>query len=80
MSKRRKLLLRLKNNPHDALFEDIRKLLEYSGFFLERTVGSHHIFKRGSVIFVVPRHNNRVKSVYVRRAIQIIENQESGNE
>lgn len=34
--------------------------------------GSHHIFKRSGVTFVVPVHGNRVKSVYVKRLIELI--------
>jgi len=77
MSKRRKLVARLYNNPYDATFADVRALLEAFGFVLDRTTGSHHIFERGGAIFVLPVHNNRVKSVYVRRALQIIEQLEN---
>ena len=73
MSRKEKLLQRLKNNPYDATFADIQKMLEDEGFQLDRVSGSHHVFKRDEVIFVVPVHKNRVKSVYVKRAIAIIE-------
>ena len=73
MSSKEKLLQRLKNNPYDATFADIQKMLEDEGFQLDRVSGSHHVFKRDDVIFVVPVHKNRVKSVYVKRAIAIIE-------
>jgi predicted RNA binding protein YcfA (HicA-like mRNA interferase family) len=42
-------------------------------FVLERISGSHHIFKRGEVTFVIPVHKNKVKSVYVKRVVEIIE-------
>lgn len=73
MSRKEKLLERLKNNPNDATFADIRAMLEQEGFQLDRVSGSHHVFKREDVIFVVPVHKNRVKSVYVKRAVAIIE-------
>lgn len=71
--KRLKLLKRLKNNPGGATFDDIRRLLWHEGFRLDRITGSHHIFKKSDVIFVIPVHANRVKSVYVKRVIKLIE-------
>lgn len=73
MAKRERLLDAVKRAPHNVTFAKLRKLLEQEGFFLERIGGSHHNFRRGSTIFVVPVHNNRVKIVYVKRAIEIIE-------
>ncbi|WP_035994640.1 type II toxin-antitoxin system HicA family toxin [Leptolyngbya sp. KIOST-1] len=63
MTKRDKLRERLKNNPANARFSDIRKLLEYEGFTLDRVTGSHHIFLKDDITFVVPVHNNKVKTV-----------------
>jgi predicted RNA binding protein YcfA (HicA-like mRNA interferase family) len=68
-----KLLERLKNNSKGATFSDIRTLLSQEGFELDRVTGSHHVFKRPGVTFVVPVHSNRVKSVYVKRLIELIE-------
>jgi len=66
MSKKDKLLELLKNSPNNVTFGDIRKLLELEGFDLDRITGSHHIFKRDEIVLVIPVHNNRVKSVYVK--------------
>lgn len=76
MSKREKIRERLKNNPENAKFSDIRKLLEQEGFFLDRITGSHHIFKKDETTFVVPVHNNKVKTIYVKRVIELIEQTE----
>ncbi len=73
MSKREKLRERLKNNPNNATFSEIRKLLEQEGFVLDRITGSHHIFTKGEVTFVIPVHNKKVKSIYVKRVIELIE-------
>ena len=73
MSKRTKLFAKLKNNPKDATFAQIEKLLVGEGFVLDRISGSHHTFKKGTTIFVLPVHKNRVKTVYVKRVIEIIE-------
>ncbi|WP_301951412.1 type II toxin-antitoxin system HicA family toxin [Microcystis aeruginosa] len=48
------------------------KLLELEGFSLDRITGSHHIFKRNDIILVIPVHNKKVKSVYIRRVLKII--------
>jgi predicted RNA binding protein YcfA (HicA-like mRNA interferase family) len=68
-----KLLTRLKNNPSGATFDDIRRLLLHEGFRIDRITGSHHIFRKSDVIFVIPVHANRVKSVYVKRVIKLVE-------
>ncbi len=77
MSKREKLLELLKNSPNNVTFGDIRKLLELEGFDLDRITGSHHIFKRDEIVLVIPVHNNRVKSVYVKRVVELIEGEQS---
>lgn len=73
---RRKLFERLKKNPKGATFDDLRRLLLQEGFKLDRVTGSHHIFKRPGITFVIPVHKNRVKSVYVKRVVQLIEEAE----
>ena len=73
MSKRKKLFDKLKNNPKNASFSDISRLLEQEGFVLDRITGSHHVFTKSDTTFVVPVHKNRVKTIYVKRVIEIIE-------
>ena len=77
MTKAGKLFEKLKNNPAGATFSQIEKLLLGEDFILDRVAGSHHVFKKGSVTFVIPVHKNRVKIVYVKRVIEIIEGQKS---
>ena len=72
MSRREKLLQKIRQAPNDVTFSDLRKLLESEDFFLDRITGSHHVFRRGDTVFVVPMHQNRVKTVYVKRALEII--------
>ena len=71
--RKQKLLTRLKNAPSGATFDDIRSLLFEEGFWLDRVTGSHHIFTNDDVTFVIPVHANRVKSVYVKRVIKLVE-------
>jgi Predicted periplasmic or secreted lipoprotein len=73
MSKREKLLESIRNSPNNVTFAQVRRLLENSGFSLDRISGSHHVFRRDDTIFAIPVHNNRVKIVYVKRVIEIIE-------
>lgn len=73
MAKRTKLFERIKNNPNDVTFAQIEHLLLREGFLLERTAGSHHVFVRGNISFVIPKHGKRVKSVYVKRVIELLE-------
>ncbi|MEM8639847.1 MAG: type II toxin-antitoxin system HicA family toxin [Cyanobacteria bacterium P01_G01_bin.54] len=73
MTKRDKLRKRLRNNPNNVTFDQIRTLLEQEDFKLVRISGSHHIFKRDVTIFVVPVHNNRVKAVYVKRTLELLD-------
>ena len=73
MGKREKLIARLTNSPQNATFSDIRNLLEYEGFYLDRVTGSHHIFKYAETTFVIPVHNNRVKAIYVQKVLELIE-------
>jgi predicted RNA binding protein YcfA (HicA-like mRNA interferase family) len=34
--------------------------------------GSHHVFKKGSVTFVIPVHGKKVKVIYVKRVLELI--------
>ncbi len=73
MTQRDKLLEKIKRSPNNVTFDQVRKLLESESFYIDRVTGSHHVFRKGDIIFVVPVHNNRVKLVYVKRLIEIIE-------
>jgi predicted RNA binding protein YcfA (HicA-like mRNA interferase family) len=77
MSRTDKLFETIKNSPNNVTFSDIRKLLESEGFELDRISGSHHIFEKENLMFVIPVHNNRVKSIYVKRIIELIEGEKS---
>lgn len=76
MSKRKKRLEKIRQNPRNVSFEDLRKLLEDYGFSLERSSGSHHSFKvsinKEYVLFVVP-YRRPIKLVYVKEALKLID-------
>jgi predicted RNA binding protein YcfA (HicA-like mRNA interferase family) len=59
VSKREKLLEKLKNSPNNVTFAQVEKVLLQEGFILDRIASSHHIFRKGSVTFVIPVHQNQ---------------------
>jgi predicted RNA binding protein YcfA (HicA-like mRNA interferase family) len=80
VSKRRKRLQRIRQNPKNASFEDLRTLLEDYGFTFERSSGSHHSFKvriKGEYVLFVAPYRRPVKPNYVRDALKLIEEIES---
>ncbi len=59
--------------PKESTFSEIRNLLQQEGFVLDRITGSHHIFIKDDITFVIPVHNNKVKTIYFKRVIELIE-------
>lgn len=72
MTRRTKLFDKIKNNPTGVTFAEIETLLLREGFELDRIAGSHHVFIRGDITFVIPRHGKQVKSIYVKRVIELL--------
>jgi len=72
-----KLHRKLRNNPADATIRDVETLLTGFGFTLERVSGSHHIYEyqRDDIWrqVVVPLHGRKVKKVYVRKVVEMID-------
>lgn len=64
-----KLISKLENNPKNASFNDLKRILESYGWELSHVKGSHHKFKKGSDSIVIP-FNKPIKEVYV---IQVLE-------
>lgn len=73
MAKKEKLFEKIKNNPKNVRFSELKQLLVDENFILERISGSHHVFRNKDIIFVIPMHKNQVKTVYVKRVIELIE-------
>lgn len=74
MSKKDKLLQKIRNNPTNVKFETIQSLLLYFGFSerVSRGGSSHHTFTYGEYIITVPK-KKPVKSIYVKKALSILE-------
>jgi predicted RNA binding protein YcfA (HicA-like mRNA interferase family) len=77
VSRRDKLRQKLRNNPTEASMQDVETLLLRFGFSLARISGSHHIYEyeEGSVSrqIVVPLHGRKVKKVYVKKVVEMID-------
>ena len=75
LSKLKKLLEKIKNNPRQVRFEELDKILIRSGFTRRQSGGgsSHYIYTKGAAMLVVPYHQPHIKAVYVERAIKLLE-------
>lgn len=76
MSKRRKRLERMKNNPRNVSFAELRSILEDYGFEMARSSGSHFTFKvmidEKWISLAIP-FARPIKHNYVKEAIRLIE-------
>jgi predicted RNA binding protein YcfA (HicA-like mRNA interferase family) len=82
MSKRQKLLERIRRNPKNVSFRELRTLLDAYGFELKRTRGSHYSFVvwigGQSILLVIP-YQQSLQAVYVKKALDLIERIEAEN-
>jgi hypothetical protein len=46
VSRREKLLTKIRTDPRGVRFDELAKLLEWHGFELKRVKGSHHYFAK----------------------------------
>lgn len=76
MTKIDKLKEKLLRKPHGIKFNEVRTILEHSGFKNTRTKGSHFFFTDGVKRIVIPTHNNKVKRVYIEEIIKILNMEE----
>jgi predicted RNA binding protein YcfA (HicA-like mRNA interferase family) len=69
MAKRDKRLQKLHQNPKNVSLEELRQVLEHYGFYLDRIVGGHHVFRAeiGERVWklVIP-FQKPIKIVYVK--------------
>ena len=74
MSKREKLIQKLKSNPDNVRFETIQELLLYFGFKQRQpsSGSSHYTFVYNSTIITIPKHKP-LKRIYVKRVLEILE-------
>lgn len=55
MSKRDKLIEKIKNNPRNVSYEDLRKLLLQNNFKERDGKGSHQFFTKGDKAISIPK-------------------------
>ncbi len=76
-----KKLRRMRHNPASVRWEELLGVLKECGFEVKRPRrGSHYKVKRGEIRLTLPRPKGggRVKAVYVREVLAIIEQLEIG--
>jgi predicted RNA binding protein YcfA (HicA-like mRNA interferase family) len=77
MTKRDKLRRKIRNNPNNVKFSELKTLLAQCGFYEERSRGSHHYFRHESdaeaETISIPVHGNKIKPGYVKRIMEIID-------
>lgn len=82
MSKWDKLLTRICTLSKDIRFDEVRKVLESSGYEMNapRSGSSHYTFrKKGCKPITIPKHEP-IKKVYVEMVKQIVESEERNDE
>jgi hypothetical protein len=76
MTKRDKQLERLRQSPKNVPFDTLRQVLEGHGFWLDRVVGSHYVFRAevGTRVWrlTIP-YNRPVKIIYVKQSLEAID-------
>jgi predicted RNA binding protein YcfA (HicA-like mRNA interferase family) len=70
MSRKDILLQSLKNNPKDISFEDIKRILENSGYKAFNTGGSHWVFRKDGKCSITIPYKRPIKAIYVKKVIK----------
>ncbi len=76
MARRDKRLQKLRQNPKNVSLDDLRQVLEDYGFWLDRIVGSHHVFRAEidqRVWKLTIPFNKPIKIIYVKQALAAID-------
>jgi predicted RNA binding protein YcfA (HicA-like mRNA interferase family) len=75
---RREFRRRLAQRPNAVRFGELERLLILYGWELDRTSGSHYIYRRGTDKAIIPFRRPHVLGVYVRAVLKLTE--EADNE
>ena len=75
MSKAEKLLEKIRNNPKAVSFDDLDKVLRECGATCRqaRSGSSHYYYQYGSNTLSVPYKRPHVKAIYVKSALEFID-------
>ena len=73
--KKRKLLLKILNNPRHIRFSELIIVVEAYGFCLARTKGSHHIFTHPDIPELINLQNvhGMAKPYQIRQFLKLVE-------
>ena len=74
MTKRKKRIKKLFQNPKTVSFKELERVLKDFGFKIRQpgSGSSHYIYTKGSIQISVPFRRPFVKEVYVKRVIELI--------
>jgi predicted RNA binding protein YcfA (HicA-like mRNA interferase family) len=74
MTRREKLIAKIRARPVEADYEDVKAVLELFGWVEDRSEGSHHVFvKTGCLPITVPKkHGKKVKRHYLSNICDIL--------
>jgi|LGOV01.1.fsa_nt_gb hypothetical protein len=77
LSKRDKLLTKIRNNPTNVKFETLQTILLHYGFSERKPKGgsSHYTFILADLIITIPKHKP-VNKIYVKQFLKLIDNLE----
>lgn len=76
MTKKAKLYARIRNSQKNVRFADFQSLLEYFGFALVRSRGSHQLYQHrdvDEVMNIQPMKDGRAKAYQVRQFLKLVE-------
>ncbi|NHZ72266.1 MAG: addiction module toxin, HicA family [Aquificales bacterium] len=73
MSKKEKLLAKLRRNPKNIRPEELEHVLVRLGFKKRQGRGSHMVYKRGEYRLTVPYKKPFLKPIYIKLALEIID-------
>ncbi len=74
MSQLEKLIEKIKRANTDVPLKDLEKILTTFGYEKVRQKGSHvHFRKKGAPFFTVPTHEKKVKIVYVKEILKLLD-------
>jgi hypothetical protein len=73
MSKRDKLLEKMRNNPHGIRPEEAVQLLHYYGFEFRKSGMNHEVYKRGCLQVHVNTHRTYLHAKAVKDILAVLE-------
>jgi len=75
VSKQKKLLEKVRNNPKSVRFDDIDLLLTWHGFECRQPRGgsSHYVYTRRDYVITIARHKPYVHSKAVKEVLAILD-------